>query len=349
MSVYHDMNIDIGEHARQLHESAIVIDGHSDILKAVTDGTVRLGERTVVNEVTTRNVYGHYDLPRWLEGGTTAQVCALYIDKHWLHAALQRGLDMVADAYEEIAQNEQLVLATTVEDIRRAKEAGKVAIILSFEGADPLGGNLKYMRIFYQLGVRMISLTHARRNYFSGGVERGMDELAGLSNLGMDAIRMCDELGIVVDMRHLDARAINQILEISQNPVIMSHINARQAFPHDPDDAPHHPFSADKGVDRRRMMQRIASSGGMICIIFWKQGDIHGIVDDIEYVVNEVGPEYVGLGTDLYGFDHAPKGAEDVSKFPYITELLVRRGFSDEQIYGILGQNMMRVFEAVWK
>lgn len=346
--IYTDMNIAISERARRLHESAIIVDGHSDILKAVADGTVRLGERTVVNEVTTRNVYGHYDLPRWLEGGVTNQVCALFIDRHWLHAAPQRGFDMVACAYEEIAENDQLTLAITTEEIRRAKREGKVAITLSFEGADPLGGNLKYMRIFYQLGVRMISLTHARRNYFSGGVERGMDELSGLSGLGMDAIRMCDELGIVIDMRHLDARAINQILEMSHRPVIMSHINAHQAFPHNPDDAPHFPFTNDKGVDRRGMMEKIAASGGVICIIFWKQGDIHGVVDDIAYVAKEVGPEYVGLGTDLYGFDHAPKGAEDVSKFPYITELLVQRGFNDEEIYGILGQNMMRVFESVW-
>ncbi len=199
------------------------------------------------------------------------------------------------------------------------------------------------------MGVRMASLTHARRNYFSGGVERGMDEKSGLSPLGMEAIRQFDKLGIVVDLRHMDARAIFQAMEITENPVIMSHINARQAFPHDPDDAPHHPYTADKGVDRMKMMKDIAASGGVICTIFYRQGNLDGLVDDIVYVAETVGIEHTGLGSDLYGFDTAPEGAEDISKLPYITDRLIQRGFSDDEIIAVLGGNLMRVFEQVWK
>jgi membrane dipeptidase len=340
---------EISERIVRLHKQSIVIDAHSDILMAVADGRVKLGERTVVEGITSRDVRGHYDLPRWIEGGITAQVCALFVAREELDQPVVRGLDMAASAYAEIAQNEQLVLATTVEQIRQAKRDNKVAIILSFEGADPLGGSLKYLPLYYKLGLRMASLTHARRNYFSGGVERGMDEKAGLSTLGKEAIQAFDDLGIVVDLRHMDARAIFQAMEITKNPVIMSHINARQAFPIDPDDAPHHPFSADKGVDRIKMMRQIADTGGVICTIFWKQGDIEGVVDDIVYVAETVGAEHAGLGTDFYGFDTAPQGAEDVSKFPHITERLARRGFSDDEIVGIIGGNIMRVFEKVWK
>ncbi len=224
-----------------------------------------------------------------------------------------------------------------------------MALVLSFEGADPLGGTLKYLPLYYAMGVRMASLTHARRNFYSGGVEKGMDEKAGLSTLGMEAIRRFNELGIVVDLRHMDARACFQALEISTQPVIMSHINARQAFPHDPDDAPHHPYTADKGVDRLKMMRDIAASGGVICIIFYRQGNIQGLVDDISYVVENVGIEHVSLGTDLYGFDTAPEGCEDISKIPYLTEALVQRGFSDDDIRAFLGGNLMRVFDQVWK
>ena len=339
----------ITERAVRLHREAIVIDAHSDILMAVADGRVRLGEHTVVEDITTRDVYGHYDLPRWLEGGVTAQVCALYISDSWMHTPLIRALDMVANAYQEISQNEQLVLATTTEEIRQVKREGKVAIILSFEGADPLGGSLKYLPIFHRLGLRMASLTHARRNYFAGGVCRDLDESMGLTPLGVEAIKMMNELGIVVDLRHLDYRAIEQILEITEQPVVMSHVNAGKAFPTDPRDGPHFPFTSVSGLERRHQLQAIGRNGGVVCIIFWSQENIETIVDDMVYVAETIGPAHVGLGTDFYGFDKAPAGAEDVSRFPYVTDRLVQRGFSDEEILGILGGNLVHVFEQVWK
>jgi membrane dipeptidase len=277
------------------------------------------------------------------------QICALFIARDLLDRPILRGLDMVAAAYQEAAANEQLVLATTTEAIRQAKREGKVAIVLSFEGADPLGGTLRYLPLYYQLGVRMASLTHARRNFYSGGVERDMDEKMGLTPLGREAIRKFDELGIVVDLRHMDARAIFEAMEISRNPVVMSHVNARQAFPEDPNDAPHHPFTADKGVDRIKMLRQIGESGGVVCIIFWKQGTVEAIVDDIVYVADHIGIEHVGLGTDFFGFDTAPVGAEDVSCFPRVTDRLLQRGFSDDEVVRVLGGNLMRVFDQVWK
>jgi membrane dipeptidase len=339
--------MEISSRAAALHNESIVIDCHSDILMAVADGRVKLGERTVVEGVTTRDVRGHYDLPRWREGGVTLQVCALFIRHAEIHYALARGIDMVAGAYREIAANEGLVLAETVADIRKAKRDGKVALMLSFEGVDPLGNSLELLPVFHKLGVRMASLTHARRNYFSGGVMSGVDELAGLTPVGRDAIRMMNALGIVVDVRHMDARAIAQTLEISTKPVIFSHVNAIEAFPRDPEDAPHFPFTMDKGVDRYRMMQDIAASGGVIAVIFWRHKSVEDLLDNFVYVAEAVGPQYLALGTDFYGFDMVAEGMEDVSKFPALTERLLGRGFSEEEVRGILGENMMRVFDEV--
>ena len=338
--------MDISPRAEKLHRHSIVIDCHSDILMAVADGRVKLGERTVVEGVTTRDVRGHYDLPRWREGGVTLQVCAMFIRHTEIHYALARGLDMVAGAYREIAANEGLVLAETVADIRNAKRDGKLALMLSFEGVDPLGNSLDLLPVFHKLGVRMASLTHARRNYFSGGVMSGeVDEKAGLAPVGREAIRLMNELGIVVDVRHMDARAIAQTLEISTKPVIFSHVNAIEAFPRDPDDAPHFPFTKDKGVDRFRMMQDIAVTGGVIAVIFWRHKSVDDLLDNFVYVAEAVGPQHLALGTDFYGFDMVAEGMEDVSKFPALTEGLLGRGFSEEAVRGILGGNMMRVFE----
>ena len=342
--------MDISPRAAALHNESIVIDCHSDILMAVADGRVKLGERTVVEGVTTRDVRGHYDLPRWQEGGVTLQVCALFVRHEEIHYALARGIDMVAAAYQEIAANEGLVLAETVEDIRRAKSDGKVALMLSFEGVDPLGNSLRLLPVFHKLGIRMASLTHARRNYFSGGVMWGeIDERAGLTPVGREAIKMMNELGIVVDVRHMDALAIEQTLAISTKPVIFSHVNALEAFPKDPDDAPHFPFTKDPGVDRYRMMQDIAASGGVIAIIFWRHKSIEALLDNFVYVAEAVGPQHLALGTDFYGFDMVAEGMEDVSNFPVLTDRLLGRGFSEDEVRGILGGNMMRVFEQVLK
>jgi membrane dipeptidase len=292
--------MELSPRAAALHKDSIVIDCHSDILMAVADGRVKLGERTVIDGVTTRDVRGHYDLPRWQEGGVTLQVCALFIRHAEIHYALARGIDMVAGAYREIAANEGLVLAETVEDIRNAKRDGKVALMLSFEGVDPLGNSLELLPVFHKLGVRMASLTHARRNYFSGGVMWGeIDEQAGLTPIGRESIRMMNDLGIVVDVRHMDARAIRQTLEISTKPVIFSHVNAIEAFPKDPDDAPHFPFTKDQGVDRHRMMKDIAASGGVIAVIFWRHKSAEELVDNFMYVAEEIGPQHLALGTEI--------------------------------------------------
>lgn len=334
--------------ARNLHRDAIVIDAHSDILMAVADERVKLGERTRVDGFHTRDVRGHYDLPRWKEGGVTAQVCAIFVRHTEIHYALTRAIDMVAGAYHEIAENEELVLVKNAGEILRAKQEGKVGIMLSFEGVDPLGYNLKLLPVFYQLGVRMASLTHARRNYFSGGVMRGdIGEDGGLTPIGMDAIRMMNDLGVVVDIRHMDARAVRQVLDISTQPVIVSHVNAIEAFPRNANDKTHFPYSKDSGIDRRQMLRDICATDGVICTIFWRQTSIDGIIDNLEYVAEEVGPRYVGLGSDFYGLDMVADGMEDISRLPVLTERMIERGFSDQDILGILGGNLMRVFDKV--
>jgi len=334
--------------AMELHRRAIVIDAHSDILTAVADGRVRLGEHTVVNSITTRDVRGHYDLPRWLEGGVTAQVCALFISTDHLHHPLDRALQMVVSLLEEIAANDRLTLATTVEDIQNAKRDGRVAIIFSLEGMDPLGGNLIYLRLLHLIGVRMASLTHARRNYFAGGVIRGITDDVGLTPLGVDAVKLMNELGIVIDLRHLDVKSFWQILEITTAPVVISHVNARQAFPVDPNDGPHFPFTCRSGLDGSAMLHALAENGAVLGIIFWSQESIDAVVADIDYVVQSIGPRHVGLGSDFFGFDRAPLGAEDVSKFPAVTERLLKLGYPHEAVLDILGGNFLRLFGQVW-
>lgn len=96
-------------------------------------------------------------------------------------------------------------------------------------------------------------------------------------------------------------------------------------------------------------MEALADNGGVIGVIFWNQQDVDEVVADIEFVIEHVGVDHVALGSDLYGMDKAPRGLEDISKLPAITECLVQRGHSDEDVAKILGGNYLRVFEAAWK
>ena len=203
----------IVEHARQLHRRAIVIDCHSDILNPLADGRCQLKDRLVVEppeswkgleQAQVRvgatpyqlssyaswfQCLGQYDIPRFREGGVTAQVMAIYVDDAFLSASLEKALDMVAALYRELESNaEHLLLAITAADIRRAKTEGKIALILSLEGAEPVGRNLNLLDVFYRLGVRMISLTHSRRNYLADGTQVGV-KTGGLTQLGREVVR----------------------------------------------------------------------------------------------------------------------------------------------------------------
>jgi membrane dipeptidase len=354
------------EHARKLHRQAIVIDGHSDILNPLADGRCRLKDRVIVEspeswksaeqvEVRIRptpyqlssyatwfQCIGQYDIPRFREGGVTAQVMAIYVDDDFLSAPLERALDMVATLYRELESNpESLLLATTVGDIRRAKAEGKIALVLSFEGAEPLGRDLNLVEIFYRLGVRMISLTHSRRNFLADGTQVGVTT-GGLTHLGRDVIRRMNELGMVIDLAHLGDTSFWEVLELSQDPLIVSHTSVCRSSSEYC--ASFTAVNTQRGTSK---LKALADKGGVVGIIFWGQPDIDAIVDEIETVIQYVGDDHVSLGSDLYGLDRAPQGLEDISKLPTLTEHLVKRGYGDETILKVLGGNLMRVFEEV--
>jgi membrane dipeptidase len=199
------------------------------------------------------------------------------------------------------------------------------------------------LEIFYRLGLRMISLTHSRRNFLADGTQLNI-QTGGLTVLGRDVLRRCNEMGIIIDLAHLSDTCIWEVLDQSTAPVIISHTNVRAG-------SPGYRAGILEIEPRRRTtkLQAVAEKGGMVGIIFWNQPDLESIVDEIEAAVQFVGDDYVGLGSDFYSLERAPRGIEDMSCLPALTERLSQRGFSDESILKILGGNYMRVFEQVLK
>jgi membrane dipeptidase len=355
-------------HAAELHRRAIVIDCHSDILMPIADGYVRMGKQVTVPDPAQwkppfeikddvpeamkwphNNRFGcigQYSIPQFRAGGLTAQVCAIFVDDDQLHSALQRSLEMVWWLHREVQDNEGFELVTTVADIHRLKREAKCGAIMALEGLEPLGYDLKFLDIFYKLGVRMAGLAHNRRNQFADGTQHHV-RTGGLSRLGKDAVKRMNELGIVVDVGHLDALGFWETLEVASAPVVLSHRSPRKYFPLKPEESPFYgAYDVSRGRER---LEALARNGGVFGVFFLAAKDVDDVVADMEYVIDLVGPDHVGLGSDLYGLHNCAKGLEDISKVPAITEKLVQRGHSDEVILKILGGNFVRVFEQVWR
>ena len=313
-----------------------VIDAHCDTLHHVLEGRGTLGDG-IPN--------AHIDLPRLRQGGVDVQVFAC-----WVPVALQRhgattfALRLVETFHRQVeAYPDALCLVRTARDIDEAMAAGKVAGILSLEGAEPLDGSLDVLGAFYRLGVRWLGLTWNYRNAAADGVaETGSG--GGLTRFGVDLVHACAEMGIVVDVSHLSPAGVEHVLAEAKGPVVASHSNARALRDH----------RRNLTDDQAR---GIAATGGVIGVTFVpsfltddpQNATIDHVLDHIEHFVGVVGVEHVGIGSDFDGLieEKAPRGLEDASQYANLRAGLRARGFSEADIAAIMGGNWLRVLRAV--
>ena len=330
---------------KDTHFNSVVVDTHCDTLKCMLPVFTRprdsmWGDRSKVG-MGVRSSLGHIDVPRLLEGGVTCQVFAVSGERSRTPShSLRTALEMIDRFYEECEANrETMVPVTTHDEIVQAKRAGKVAAMLSIEGADVLEGSVDVLRVFHRLGVRMVGLVHSIRNELADGVADRRTR-GGLSELGALAVGELNRLGMIVDVSHLNDEGFWDVLELSRDPVIASHSNARAVCDH--------PRNMTDD-----MIRALAEKGGVMGMNF-APGFVHlsratlaRVVDHIDYIVGLVGPGHVGLGSDFDGIPSTPVGLEDVTRMPGLTEELVRRGYSEDDVRKILGGNHLRLIKAV--
>ena len=321
--------------AYDLHRRSIVFDGHCDTILSVLRGERNLTERSTE---------GHLDLPRMREGGITAQIFAIYIERTYLngqaaHQAL-RVFDALHAAIDRNSNN--LILARTAADVERAKAEGKIAAIISIEGAEALEGDLALLRVYHRLGLCNLGITWSLRNRAGDGVYEASTG-GGLSRFGVGLVEELNRLGIMVDVAHLAPAGVQKVLEISQAPIIASHANA------------HALCSVPRNLTDEQL-EGIANTGGVIGATFVPaflhndrgQASLDRLLDHIDHMVSVAGVNHVGLGSDFDGFrPPPPTGLEDGACFPSITAGLLNRGHSEEDVQKILGRNFMRVFRQV--
>ncbi len=360
--------------ALDLHKKAIVIDGHCDILIAVAEGKMSLDERIEIPDPDSwiappglerhplvkfgaqpHTVYfgcmGQYDIPRFIEGGLSAHVCAICLDDDKLADPLRHGLEMTWHLRQAVAAYDVLELVTVASDIQRLKQENKIGAILGFEGCEALGSDMRFLDLYHSLGLRIASLTHTRRNIFADGCWAA-EKQGGLTELGKQLIHKMNALGIVIDLVHIGEFGFWEILDLTKHPVILSH-STPTMFPNSNPDVvgpfggkiphPRLELPRDKAV-----LDALAQNDGVLGITWVCQADIDDVIADVESALEVMGPDHIGLGSDLYGAESAPQGLEDISKVPALTQALVRRGHSDETIIKFLGANYLRVFEQVW-
>ena len=328
------------ELALRLHREALVVDTHCDTIMQLmpqqgrgAPPPRRLGERSD---------RGHIDLPRLVEGGVDCQTFAIYTGRRENQpGALRTALQMVDVFDRECAANEGLIHVRSYDEILSANEAGRVAALLSIEGAEPLMGDLGLLRIFYKLGVRMLSLTWNWRTPFADGLSAKRAE-SRLTDLGVEALREMERLGIVYDVSHLSDSCFWDVVDVKEGPFIASHSNCRAVCDH--------PRNLTDD-----MIRALADRGGVMGMNFApafvdkEKATVERLVNHIDHIVDLVGVDHVGLGSDFDGIGSTPEGLEDVSKMSNITRELVRRGYSDEEIEKILGGNHLRVLKEVMR
>jgi membrane dipeptidase len=295
----------------------------------------------------------------WIKGGATA--CGLSVGA-MMGGAYTTFYDL-GSVYKLIRETPELRLATSVADIRAANAEGILAVMLCFQGTEAIEYEPALLEGFWRLGVRVIQLAYNRRNPLCDGCEEPSD--AGLSVLGRRVVAEVNRLRIVVDVTHTGVRSSLEAVEASTAPVIASHSNAwavqenRRNLPDE-------------------LIKAIAESGGVIGMngfpSFVAPGEhptLDQLIDHMVYIDELVGPGHVGLGIDYYegtmdDYERLvaegiwspenygpppyryPGALERPGGLPALTERLLERGYDEQGVRGILGENWLRVYEQVW-
>jgi len=282
-----------------------------------------------------------------LTGGIDVQVAAMFIPSSLVKFGLDITLEMVGILLEEIRTDSNLVLIKQKNDFSKVKDKTKLGYILAIEGATPLGNSLDLLPALYELGIRVITLTWSRKNLFAEGVHDkiGIDDGEGLSLLGKQLVTSMNELGIAIDVSHLNRKGFQDVVKHSKSPFIASHSCA-------------YSLAAQKRNLSDEQLKQIAEAEGCIGINFYpnflvpdpkkESATIDHVIDHMIYMVDLVGVDYVSLGSDFDGIGQAPIGLENASKFKDIPPYIKDKGYSNKDIDKLMGENWHRVFREIW-
>jgi len=326
-----------------------VFDGHEDFITQAKGGPVGGPLPTAGRDLLERSQTGHVDLPRAMDGGLGGCFTSIWLSNERAEMnALAYAIDEMNDVFQVADRSEgRFRVCRTVPEIRRAWAEDAFASVFMLEGADPISWSLKELRIFYELGMRLLAPCWSRSTIFAHGVAfAGSLPETGLTDLGRQLVHECDRLGIILDVSHINPAGFWDLIRESKNPIVASHSCVKAISPHvrNLDDA---------------QIRALAEKGGTIGInfanIFLRPDMEHGddtpldlILQHFDYVVNLVGDAHVSFGTDFDGTD-IPAVVKDATGLPVVLRGLKQRGYSDDALDRVCNGNFLRVAEAAWK
>jgi membrane dipeptidase len=369
--------------ARKLHQQSLLVDGHNDLPWEIrTKGDSSLTKLDISQPQPTL----HTDIPRLRQGGVGAQFWSVWVpvDLGYRGEALATTLEQIELVKAMIARYpDTFASALSTSDIERVHAEGKIASLIGVEGGHCIENSLTALRKLYELGARYMTLTHTDTlSWADSGTDDARND--GLTPFGEEVVRTMNELGMLVDLSHVSPATMHDALDVTSAPVIFSHSSARAVADHPrnvPDDVLRRMkekdgvvmvnffsgFIVPKGTDvlkegmavERRLKAEIKDPEQVSRDMRrwyrrhpYPRGTIHDLLDHIDHIAKVAGARHAGLGSDFDGISTLPAQLEDVSCYPYITQGLLDRGYTETEIQGILGGNLMRVFrraEAVAK
>nr|XP_046245537.1 dipeptidase 1 isoform X2 [Scatophagus argus]XP_046245545.1 dipeptidase 1 isoform X2 [Scatophagus argus]XP_046245554.1 dipeptidase 1 isoform X2 [Scatophagus argus] len=329
--------------ALKLMSETPLIDGHNDLPWQLRKQFNNELNKVDLNTLETT----HTNIPKIKDGRLGAQFWSAYVPCDTQYKdAVRQTLEQI-DVVHRMCQKypETFMFAASSEDIMKAFSMKKTASLIGVEGGHSIDSSLGTLRTMYQLGVRYLTLTHSCTTPWADNwrVDEGTEpsEHNGLSPFGKQLIVEMNRLGMLIDLAHVTVAVMNQVLDISEAPVIFSHSSAYSVCQHKrnvPDD----------------VLKKVKEKKGIVMVNFYndyvtcsKTAKISDVADHFDHIKKVAGVDIIGFGGDYDGVTRLPEGLEDVSKVPNVVAELLRRGWTDLEVKAALGNNLLRVFRAV--
>lgn len=366
------------DRAKALAQDAIIVDGHVDAPSTIANAgaDIATGAKTI-----------EFDFTRSRAGGLDAPFMSIYVAADFEdRGGAKARADILIGLMEgiEAAHPDKFSIATSVKDVRAAHADGRVALPLGMENGSPIEGDLKNLKHFYDRGIRYITLAHSRSNHISDSSYDTNERWDGLSPFGYEMVRAMNDLGIMIDISHVTDAAADDVLEVTRAPVIASHsslrhftpgwhrnmsddtvrkvgqnggvvmINFGSAFLTETANAYNPTRSTAVAAHEEKLGRALSDDERAAFISTWREENpypyatLDDVLNHIDRAVELAGIDHVGIGSDYDGVgDSLPVGLKDVSTFPTLIDGLIERGYDDDAIRKILGENALRVWSEV--
>jgi membrane dipeptidase len=368
------------ERARALLKQTPLIDGHNDYPWALREKAQRNLEKL---DIARPQPSIMTDVARLRAGGVGGQFWSVYVPVELT------GGSAVTATLEEIDTVHQMVrrypetfeLALTADDVERIFAKGRIASLIGMEGGHSIDNSLAALRMFYRLGARYMTLTHSKNTAWADSATDD-PKFGGLAPFGEAVVSEMNWLGMLVDLSHVSPETMEDAIRVSQAPVIFSHSSARALndVPRNVPDNVLQLLPKNGGVvmvtfvpgflspkvaawtklqdaERARLTKQFPADAAAVTrgVDEWTaahpapRATLSEAADHLDHIRKVAGIDHIGLGSDFDGITSVPEGLEDVSKYPALIAELLRRGYKDDEVKKLLGQNVLRVMREVEK